>query len=442
MGLLLAMSLSVSSCSKDDEPNNGKSNTEIVLDNGKSKEAIQLYAEETTTEANKPIKFTTQGAWRAVVEDRSSELRAESKVQWLKLSQYSGDKAGTYELKLTIEPNTTSKDRKAVIRITSGSEEIEISITQRSTTKKGEVLKPEKLRLVKEIIVNSKYYSYSSKKLEEGEINKITFEYDKNQSVNKIVLFSPSYAMEGKNTYNITRNDESIIISCNGQSEKREYVAYLNQERKITRSKYDFIDYNTFKNESSSQETSYRYNKGGQVEYFKRIEDRGRKLERYYFYNNGVLDKFKYNGYGSDGKFREEDSAPLTSINTNLCPNKLKAKTNIDINQAMMFVSLGEKSDKVNSLVAEVYERWNMMEALPYFLRLFGNQNPYLIEKNVYFYRGEGNRYVQKVGSDIKYEFDKRGYVRGYQVKIKNPFEKDLEGYEYTPFTCTIKYVD
>jgi len=127
--LLLAGALSWS-CSDDDndggDGGNGKGG--IVLDKGTQTEQV-VYANDKSGK-NEGIKFTAQGPWKAEVKEVSTKAYAEAAptVDWLALSQYSGDKAGDYTITLTLKQNFTGKTRKAEIRIICGDTVITITI--------------------------------------------------------------------------------------------------------------------------------------------------------------------------------------------------------------------------------------------------------------------------------------------------------------------------
>ena len=131
--LLLAGALSWS-CSDDDndggDGGNGKGG--IVLDKGTQTEQV-VYANDKSGK-NEGIKFTAQGPWKAEVKEVSTKADAEAAptVDWLALSQYSGDKAGDYTITLTLKQNFTGKTRKAEICIICGDTVITITIEQKA----------------------------------------------------------------------------------------------------------------------------------------------------------------------------------------------------------------------------------------------------------------------------------------------------------------------
>ena len=131
--LLSAFALSamtLTSCDKGGgEKENG--NEQITLPD-ESDKTQTVYADD----EEKGITFTAQSNWVASV-DEAGASRA-SNVTWIKLlvngeEKYSGG-AGTINLVIVIEPNTTGGDRKATITITCGGEKLNISVDQKGVT--------------------------------------------------------------------------------------------------------------------------------------------------------------------------------------------------------------------------------------------------------------------------------------------------------------------
>ena len=129
--LLLAGALSWS-CSDGDNDGGDGGNGGIVLDKGTQTEQV-VYANDKSGK-NEGIKFTAQGPWKAEVKEVSTKADAAvaPTVDWLALSQYSGDKAGDYTITLTLKQNFTGKTRKAEICIICGDTVITITIEQKA----------------------------------------------------------------------------------------------------------------------------------------------------------------------------------------------------------------------------------------------------------------------------------------------------------------------
>ena len=77
------------------------------------------------TQTAQGVTFTTKGAWTSSI----AETRAGA-PSWITISPDHGDAAGSYTIKITLEPNPSEKARTAKIVITCGTSKIEITVTQ------------------------------------------------------------------------------------------------------------------------------------------------------------------------------------------------------------------------------------------------------------------------------------------------------------------------
>lgn len=100
----------------------------------------EVYADNVS--GNAVTSFTTTGAWTSSIvettKSKSSMLKSGT-LDWISIDPASGDKAGTYNVSIILEPNTTGADRTAIITITCKGEEIKVTVTQKGTTQGGEV---------------------------------------------------------------------------------------------------------------------------------------------------------------------------------------------------------------------------------------------------------------------------------------------------------------
>lgn len=80
------------------------------------------------TQAAKGVTFTTEGAWTSTI----TGTRAEAPY-WIAISPDHGDAAGTYTLRITLQPNTSAETREARIVITCGTSKITVTVTQEGT---------------------------------------------------------------------------------------------------------------------------------------------------------------------------------------------------------------------------------------------------------------------------------------------------------------------
>lgn len=144
--IVLLAALTFFSCKKETstEPS-------IQLTSGSTNQTV--YADQTSTGAGQQVKFSTQGPWHAEVSE-SIASKADSTIDWMTLSQTSGDAAGEYTLDITLSINYSGEDRTAVIRIICGESVITITIVQKGTTESGETPLPDPKagKVAKEII--------------------------------------------------------------------------------------------------------------------------------------------------------------------------------------------------------------------------------------------------------------------------------------------------
>jgi hypothetical protein len=88
--------------------------------------------------------FTTTGAWTSSIAETSSNAKSvypkAGSPSWISIDPSSGDKAGTYNVAIILEPNTTGEDRSAVITISCKGEEIKITVTQKGVKEDGKPL--------------------------------------------------------------------------------------------------------------------------------------------------------------------------------------------------------------------------------------------------------------------------------------------------------------
>lgn len=81
------------------------------------------------TQTAQGVTFTTEGAWTSTIAEKT---RAEA-PDWIEISPDHGDAAGSYTLKITLQPNDSEESRTATIVITCGTSKIEITVTQEGT---------------------------------------------------------------------------------------------------------------------------------------------------------------------------------------------------------------------------------------------------------------------------------------------------------------------
>lgn len=180
--LLFTVCCALTACS-DGEGNDPK---EIVLGEG-TQTSQTVYADDTAGK-DKGIKFTTTGPWTAEVAEVVTRA-AGSTVDWLKLNQYSGDKAGDYTLTLTLTENLTGSDRKAAIKIICGSTVITITVEQKGKKEDGTVPDEEpSVPSVKKLLTKLRYTREYDAHGDPGNFaTELTFTYDVQNRITRVV---------------------------------------------------------------------------------------------------------------------------------------------------------------------------------------------------------------------------------------------------------------
>ncbi|WP_163217824.1 BACON domain-containing protein [Bacteroides sp. 224] len=131
LSAVIFLLLCMTACSSDDE----KVPT-IVANN---QQALQQVAYADDIQGESTVSFTTLGAWHSVIKDASTTREGSSKSSnWVSISPNSGDKAGVYNINITLTPNESGENRSAIISIICGDQEIEISVSQKGVTKEEE----------------------------------------------------------------------------------------------------------------------------------------------------------------------------------------------------------------------------------------------------------------------------------------------------------------
>ena len=211
---LFAVCCAFTACS-DGEGNDPK---EIILSDG-TQTSQTVYADETANKGE-GIKFTTTGPWTAEVTEVTTRA-AGSSVDWLKLNQYSGDKAGDYTLTLTLTENLTGADRKATIKIICGSTTITITVEQKGKKEDGSEPDVDPMPVSKRLISKITY--------KRGTIDRseITFTYDSENRVigGKEILYRENGTTEDEGKVTWTYSDNTIT-----QYQKSEDGSYSSED--------------------------------------------------------------------------------------------------------------------------------------------------------------------------------------------------------------------
>ena len=291
VGLLFLVGTLCWSCSDDDD--SGNAPKDIVLDEDTHTEQV-VYADQKGVK-NEGIKFTTLGAWTAEVVEVSTTTvaTADSKVDWLTLSQYSGDKAGDYTIALTLKQNFTGKPRKAEIRILCAETVITIIVEQKAEKENGVMLK--RVKSAKFVETLGDFFASEE---ETSDNCTFTYTYDEQGRVAKVVQSwedeASSYLFDYRVAGEITVNELNKDFSSSSEYDyyKCEYVLTLNKQGYVEDIKRDRL------NESSDiSDIKVSYTQDGRLAMFadaQRIKDYYNK----FFYTDGLLTKTEEKVYG------------------------------------------------------------------------------------------------------------------------------------------------
>jgi len=128
--IALLMLCLFTACSSDDNENKS-----IEVPSGQQLNQT-VFADD--TQGKSQVSFTTVGAWTSSIAVSSVKTTASGKPDWVSISPDSGDKAGTYNITISLAPNYSGEERSATITINCNGHSIEIKITQEATDKDGE----------------------------------------------------------------------------------------------------------------------------------------------------------------------------------------------------------------------------------------------------------------------------------------------------------------
>lgn len=314
ISFMFLVGIFVWSCGDTEEGTTSKDKIELT-DGTPDKQ--EIFADETSTD-DKGIRFTSPGPWKAVVEEVAKTKATNKAADWVILSQYSGDKAGSYTITLTLTPNFTGKDRQAVIRIICGDTEITITIVQRGTIESG--TKP---RMVKEIVYKEEYgeeaernwgkpdtettsYAYD----ERGRVARVTVKEQTEGEPEEITTYTFDYDVVGEITITETEDNNNDVTKILAKLDNLGRVVKLEE----VNNPYGEVDAYEF-----------GYNEAGQLAKMTYIGGTA----------DGNWDKFGYTD-GMLNKFTEwwDDEEDVTEIPVDqLYPNRYSANTtNIDLN--------------------------------------------------------------------------------------------------------------
>lgn len=128
---LLCATLTITGC--DSGEGTGEQESKEITVKDKSALTQSVWADETTTA--KEISFTTTGPWTSSIATTNASRAAVD--GWFSITPESGDEAGDHTVAVTLAPNRTGQQRKAVVTILCGNSDIKITITQKAENKNG-----------------------------------------------------------------------------------------------------------------------------------------------------------------------------------------------------------------------------------------------------------------------------------------------------------------
>lgn len=200
-------------CSDEEE------NKEVIFKDG-AQTTQTIYADETKTK-NEGIEFTTTGPWTAEVTETTTRA-TDGGIEWLKLNQYSGDKAGAYTLILTLKENFTGVDRKAAIKILCNSTVTTISVEQKGKKEDGTIPEAKSGKLISKIVVTEEYSEYAEE--DKDDTYEMIFTYDEQ---NRLIKISDA---AGEAFYSYTYSNKTIIE----KDYEKEYTYTIDNDRIVS----------------------------------------------------------------------------------------------------------------------------------------------------------------------------------------------------------------
>lgn len=323
--VLLICSLLLCACS-DNEGEGTPPPAKIELADGTS-DRQEVFADQTAAD-NKGVSFVSQGPWKAVVEEVVKTKAEATAADWVILSQYSGDKAGSYTISITLMPNFTGKERQAVIRIICGDTEITVTVVQKGVAESGAAPK-----IVKEIVYTEEHGKDASIGWGSPETETISYSYDERGRVVRIIRKRCIEGVEGESVSSYTFDYDVVgEITITGTDNESNIfsktLAKLDNLGRVAMVK-ELYDANT----SELDNYEFGYNEAGQLA----------KMTYVGGYYSGNWDKYGYVD-GLLNKITEwwDKQEDVTEVPIDkLYPNRYPANiTNIDLNSVDWF---GEK---------------------------------------------------------------------------------------------------
>lgn len=394
---ILMVTLALAACSNKKE--SPKDSIEITSGSA----AQTIYADQTSVNNGQGITFKTSGPWYSEIREIS---RTATQLDWISLSQTSGDAAGEYTIQIALGLNNSGKDRKAEIRIICGQSVITVSVEQKGTTENGKII-----RLVRNIDFTPNYWSEAKFRNETREMYE--FKYDLSGRVTEYIIhnYEPDNTLYVSLTTTLDYNTRGEIhvteteqYNDNPDVSKENYTLTLNDKGQVTHVKLN-------EGEVTDYDLSYTDDRLARIDW----QDYD-PCHNLYTYSNGVLSSItEYNG-----ELRGESFKNLETI-FGKTANNLQ---NIDPN-AFFLITDAKDHNHLNDSRQQFMGRLDRMALL----RLIGKNSDFLIEKNNSFspdltfpskgYFGKPGSFTQdsqvfeslQLEPDIIYTFDNEGYI-------------------------------
>lgn len=472
-GCLLLAGMLCWSCSDDDGDGNGNGsgNGGVILDKGTQTEQV-VYANDKGVK-DEGIKFTTQGPWKAEVEEvttRAEETTAKT-VDWLTLSQYSGDKAGDYTITLTLKQNFTGKSRKAEIRIICGDTMITITVEQKAEKEDGVKLKRVKSVNFTEIYGtgyaeqegnNGDKATYDYFYDEQGRVAKVVEQWDVSDTEGETDTYMFDYHIVGEITVNHHR--EYFYTDNQGQQHKSEsdekYLLTLNNQGNVVNI-HESDDYD-------ETDTKVGYTEDGRLgKLWEDTDKDGYEWYEKFFYTDGMLTKAEIyeSGYDTDiQEFKVDELYPnrYPATGTNIDFNAFLFEVGMDDIEAILYQIglLGKGSDCLME-IGGYSEHDEVSEPVPNYTepgKVYKKTKKQIIYPTEEIalpmeYEFDGDKYVKKFSYEDPYELYEYYYeihvgyeliapdkpYMGYKYEIKNQKQTKLRD-EKNTYTYTVTY--
>ena len=237
-------------CSDD---NGGDGDKDIQLAPGTPKD-YTIFADETSGTPSEGISFTTTGPWRATVAETRADVSGGS--SWVTVSPNHGDAAGDYTITITLEVNTTGKDRRATVMIECGGTKITITVEQKGTTEEGEIPDDGDEPAVPARLLISEMKSYSKKNPDQSYSN-IKLTYDDQNRITKWEEESSDGGYRDTRTITFEYGGDVVHISSAASSDDPDdpntYTAYLNKNGFVTRTEGPGRDVTNYEYDSENR---------------------------------------------------------------------------------------------------------------------------------------------------------------------------------------------